>query len=223
MDTKLEKSSHEKRLLSFESNFKDMEDKAGSVVVNSAETKIVAGDMIASAKKLGKEVEGVRTKIYNVLYPKENRSLMKKANELAKGYQARIKGITGAIEKKYLDYDREERRKAAEAEAAALKDQEDLRKEAEKKNLFIPPELQDDDEVLKSANIPKVSNKTVSALGTSYRIERKSFKVVDFSKIPDEFKMLNETLIRKEMNRENRRDIPGIEWVVQESLGTRTS
>ena len=197
--------------------------KADRLEVTDSKTQGQANEMIAQAKTLAKDIETRRVNIYDSLYPKDSRKVMKAVNALAKKITSHIGDITGSLSQKYLEYDRLERERLVKEEAARLKEQEKLaaieREKAEK--LFIPP---GSDVVLPepAPEKPKeVSNMTVGKAGSSYKKKVKGFNLTSFAAVPDEFKLLNESMVRKVMNDPDRGLIPGIEWTETETLATR--
>lgn len=204
----------------FKPNFQEMTVKADSLVVDSKESQVQANDMIGSAKGLIKKLEGQKVSIYDILYPKENRDIMKEVNALLKEYKGIIDKIIKSLERKYLDYDAKLRREVAEAEAARLRAQEEAKKKAEEASLYIPPGMEVKTESMPPA--PKVENVVSGDSSASYVKTVKSYEIVDFAKIPDSYKLLNVPEIRREMHRKDRQDIPGIKWTEESQLATRT-
>lgn len=210
------------RLTKYEPEWKKIEEKANSLKVNSDESQILASDMLSQIKVFGDKIEKKRVEVYDEMYPKEKRSIVKKVNNLAKAYKGRLEELKRVVQKKYLAYDRIKQEEAARAEARRLEAERKAREEAEEKNLFIPDGLKVAPEVEQEVT-PEVKNMTSTGLGSTYKKKVKSFEVVDFSKVPDEFKLLNETAIRAEMRKEKQPEIPGIKWTVVDELATRVN
>ena len=198
--------------------------KADRLEVTDSKTQGQANEMIAQAKTLAKDIETRRVNIYDSLYPKDSRKVMKAVNALAKKITSHIGDITGSLSQKYLTYDRLERERQVKEEAERLKEQEKLAAiESEKAaKLFIPPTADITPKVWPVPEKPKeVSNMTVGKAGSSYKKKVKGFNLTSFAAVPDEFKLLNESMVRKVMNDPDRGLIPGIEWTETETLATR--
>lgn len=114
------------------------------------------------------------------------------------------KDVTQKINSKLMDYRREVERIAAQKADDARKKAETERKELEKKEReakkadpeFIPTE------VIPQAVIPVAEpTKTVASKSGSVTYRKiKKFEVLDFSKVPDKYKITNDVEIRKMMN-----------------------
>ena len=125
-----------------------------------------------------------------------------------------IKEVSQKISGKLMDYRREVERIAAEAAEVARKSAEIERKAAEKKERemkkvdpeFIPTE------VIPATVIPKAEPaKTVASKSGSMTYRKvKKFRILDFKKIPDEYKLTDDAKIRKMMSANI--EVPGVEY-----------
>lgn len=215
----------------------DMCAQAASLVVDSDKKKGQANEMIAQTKKLSKAIEDRRVKIYDELYPKENRKDMKETNDRAKLYKDRLSVLCNEIEGKYLIYQEEQRQIAVKAEAERIGAEEKRireekermeasKKEMEAKMAHVPPEMREEVTIEPMpapepapAPVRPKANMVQGHTGSSYTKKEKYFEVEDLSRVPDEFKVLNEVLVRKAMHAG--RPIPGIVYKERDKLATR--
>jgi hypothetical protein len=213
----------EKRLEAFGTSFDNMELTANKLTINSGDDMAIGNELISQAKSLQNKIEERRLSVYDEIYPKEGRKVVKGVNTLAKKFKDRLTGIINIVDTKYMTYHRklkvEEAKKQIEADEAAAKAKEESDK------LFIPPNLIRTPEA--NCNVVKadkpVAKLTKSDSGSSYIKKIKGYRVTDFSKVPDTYKMLEEVMVRQVMNSQDREDIPGIEWTLEEKRVTRLS
>jgi hypothetical protein len=207
--------------------FDGMQAEADALVVDSDESQGQANEMIAQAKKLSRAIEDRRVKIYDELYPKANRKVMKEVNERAKLYKGRLVTMNCSLEGKFLSYRDEKRRAEVKAEAERIAKEEAERKaaeaEREAKMAHIPPEMREDVAPVVVESTPTVqkpvTNMVQGHTGNSYTKKEKYFVMVDFSKVPDGYKTLDEVRVRKAMR--DGIEIPGIEYKTRDKLATR--
>jgi len=216
-------ANHIEKIEKYKEKWDEISNKAEALVVDSEASKMQANDMLAQSKKLGKMIEDRRVEVYDELYPKASRGIMKKVNAAAKTIKEALVGIERSIEVKYLAYDRKVREEAALAEAKRIEDERKAREESQKAAAHLPPGMEPAPVVIEStpAVVKPVENMTSSGLGSTYKKKIKSFKVVDFSLVPDDFKILDESLVRKIMHHPDRGAIPGIVWTTEEKLSTK--
>jgi hypothetical protein len=214
----------EKRLEAFGTSFDNMELTANKLTINSGDDMAIGNELIAQAKSLQNKIEERRLSVYDEIYPKEGRKVVKGVNTLAKKFKDRLTGIINIVDTKYMTYHRKIKQK--EATELLYREEELARAKEKRDKLFIPPNLMRSEKF----NMPApaeiqeaAANLTKSDSGSSYIKKIKGYRVTDFSKVPDSYKMLDETSVRQVMNSKDRHDIPGIEWTLEEKRVTRLS
>lgn len=211
----------EKRLEAFTGSFDDMDLMAKNIKIDSEDTMAIGNELIAKAKGLQNKIEAKRVSIYDEIYPKDGRKVVKATNALAKTFKERLAGIINTIDGKYMTYRR--KLQVAEAKRQIEVDEKEAKAKEEREKLFIPPTVSEKFNMPAPVELEKVANVTKSDSGSSYIKKIKGFRVTDFSKVPDSYKMLDEVHIRQVMNSNDRHDIPGIEWTLEEKRVTRLS
>ncbi len=211
------------RLAAVATGLEDMEKSSGTLLIKNDADKHLATEMIGKAKRLAKLIEDKRVEIYDGLYPVENRKVVKTSNDLAKGYKRRLDLVSIGLEQKYLAFDREVREAAALEEARRIQAERKAKYELEEKAKFLPPDVEVPKfiEPVTHMRPSVVSNITRSDNAASYKKKVKGFKIIDFSLVPDEYKEICVVDVRREMNKKDRKDIPGIKWTEDEKLATR--
>jgi len=209
----------EKRLNVFTEQFDDIELMANKLTIDSDGTMAIGNELISKAKQLQNSIEEGRVAIYDEIYPKAGRKVVKKANDLAKGFKARLAGVIDVVDAKYMAH--RQKIKILAAQEALKAEEAQLKAKEERDKLFIPPTVDTKFDMPAPAVVKEMANMTKSDSGSSYIKKVKGFKVTEFSKVPDFYKVIDEVTVRQMMNRDGREDIPGIEWTVEEKRVTR--
>lgn len=202
--------------------FDDMFKQSEALVVDNDEKHGQANEMIAQAKKLSGRIEDRRVGIYGELYPKKSRSIMKEVNERAKLYKDRLSTICIGLEAKFLGYQERKRQAAIKLEAERIAKEEAERKAHEKKMAHVPPEIREEAPnkfLAPTPTTPTTPKMIQGHTGSSYTKKEKYFVMVDFSKVPDGYKTLDERRVRRAMH--DGIEVPGIEFKVRDKLATR--
>jgi len=205
----------------------EFEKNAVDIALASDDDKEIAAYFLADIKKLLKEIEGRR-----VQYVAPYNEKVKAANSWCKQYSTRLDAAGMRFKDKILAYEKkladdrrrveEEARKREEERLAKLKELEaQAQKEAE-------PEVQQeirqlkDDQVAEQIHLEETKRKKTQHFnGVSTTIKQVwTFEVEDINKIPIDYLMVNDTLIRKAINAKVR-NIPGVRIFQTDQLSSR--
>ena len=177
------------------------------VIATDADQRNAGNDLVL-IKNLRKAMEERR-----VFFTKPLNDQLKEINGDFKALMAPVVEADDITQQKIKDYIKEQQRKRAEEEEINR-----LRMEAARKEMELKGELTEPVDLVEvSAAPPKTVHADVGDIGQ--RINWK-WELVDKKLVPEDYKMLNETLIGKVV-RDGIRDIPGIRIYPEASLVTR--
>lgn len=177
-------------------------DVADALQVLDEDSEKVAIEMAGQAKTFLKRLEEERKR--NIADPD---TFVRGVNKLCKTFKDKIASIESGLKKKVGDFqwkkelDRRKREKAAQE--AAIKLQQQVEKEAKKAGVEAP--------VITPAPVEKKETVTRTDSGASahIRTEWKCTEVLDFAKVPDDYKMLNEQKVKAAI-KSGVHNIPGL-------------
>lgn len=174
------------------------------IVINNEDTLAKGKDVVASAKKYSNEIEKIRVDLTKP-YLEAQRNIKSIADDLKNMLDKGIKPLSDRI----LNYELEQRR-IREAEQARLA--EEARKKEEELKAIAAANAPTTTEVEKKVEEFKAVQAQAAAVAAPVKDNIKSvwtFEVLDFSKVPLEFLMLNEAKINQAI-RGGARDISGL-------------
>jgi len=185
---------------------------------NFAEARVIAtNDDLSPANDdlavIARVKKGMEAKRKDYLKPFQDH--IKDVNDAYKTFMEPIEQADKITRDKILTFRAEQERKRREAEAIEAEKTELARREAELTGGEITVDLTP---VVKPEAVP---DRIRGELGSSGKITIWKFEVIDFSLLPDRFKMENATLIGKVV-RAGEREIPGVRIWGEDSLRVNT-
>lgn len=190
-------------LSSFIETGKALLDKAEAIEILDKPEYEEGAKLFAQVKSYKKIIDSQRKELIKLPY-----DYVKRVNAFAKEISKPLDDAETIIKQKLIDYEakkeleRREQEKRAKEERKRL--QEQLNKEAQEKGVeaVILPEVM----------FPKEEKNIVhtEAGDTVYTRTVWDFEIVDFAKVPDEYKIIDEKKVRQAINRLGIRDIPGL-------------
>jgi hypothetical protein len=202
---------------------------ARDLVVNSPESKTEGLELVARARKAVRTAETRRT------------ALVKPHNDHVKAINAVFRTVTqpfsdadSIVSKKVLDFDREERRRAAEAAAAAERqrlESEALLREAEKAEAagnapvaeqLLEKAIAEETGAAAAQSEARIMPRSMATADGSVGIRNKpwTYRVVDESQVPREYLAIDSAKVREAI-RGGVREISGLEIYQEEGLAVR--
>jgi len=178
----------------------EMAAEAAALVVNSPESNLNAVEMAGQVKKFDKVLEEGRVK-----YTRPAHEYLKGINGLIKPFQAKLKEIEDGLKAKISQHQVRVELEQRKAEEAARKAQAELQTQLEadaKKAGVEAPKLE-------PAVIARFDPATRTESGTAYQRTTWEFEIEDGTKVPGEYKIVDERLIREAV-RAGVRQIPGV-------------
>lgn len=206
----------------------DMKAKAAAVTVTNQESASVATSMASQAKRLAKQIEDQRKAIVEA-----PNAFVKGANTLAKSFSEPLSEIDRLLVGKINAYQREqerirmeqERKAREEAEALRKKLEEDQKKEqarldAEAKAKGTEP-AQAPPPIVPEIIIPQAKTITRTEDGSASIRKVWTWKLLDFAKLPDEYKRVDEVKLNQAV-KAGLREIAGVEIFEDQKTVIRT-
>jgi hypothetical protein len=192
--------NNEVELQNIESQISPVIEKAESYVVNTIADVDNASSFLKEIKDMEKTVENKR-----LTFTKPLNESLKNINDTFKNMREPLEKARGLLTGKILTWKRAEAERVAAEQAAYRKIQE---AEAELRRLQDKPEI-----IEEPITVAPVVNK----IGNMQTVKRWTFDVEDFSKVPDEYKIIENISVRNAI-RNGIRDIPGLNIFQEESL-----
>jgi hypothetical protein len=202
---------------------------ARDLLVNSAESKAEGSELVARARRAIRSAEARRSELV-----KPHNDHVKAVNALFREVTAPFGEADSIASRKILDYDREERRKAAEAAAEAERkrlEAEALLREAERAEAAGKAEIAEklldkaigDEAIARESQAQaRIPARTipVDAGTVSVRAKPWTYRVVDVALVPREYLMVDHGKVREAI-RAGAREIAGLEIFQEEGLAVR--
>ncbi|MDD5081735.1 MAG: hypothetical protein PHU08_00035 [Dehalococcoidales bacterium] len=180
----------------------------GVVILGDATVKGATNDLSLIAK-LKKALEERRKE-----YTTPVNAYLKQVNDAFKLFTAPLEQADTITRAKIMDYRREQERKAREAEEINR-----LRMEAARREMELKGELTEDVSLVETPPAPPAHVRAdIGDMGT---MKVWKFEVVDFAKLPDEYKMVDATKLGKVL-RAGLHNIPGVRAWQEETLKVNT-
>lgn len=184
----------------YDGPIQEMTRQAEALVVDSPGSNLAAVEMAGRVKRFWKALEEGRTR-----FTKPANEFVKGINGLAKAYQARFTDIENTLKAKISQHQARvelERRKAEEeARKATVELQAKLDAEAKKAGVASVK--------IDQLVIPKPDPVTRTESGTAYQRTTWEFEIEDPDKVPVEYKVVDDRLIRAAI-KNGVREIPGV-------------
>lgn len=175
--------------------------RAGELVVETEADLSVATDVLSQLNRWNDTVEEDRKKLTEPL----NKTL-KEINARYKPIREALEGAIKNVRGKLMGYATLVENKRKEAERALGE-----RVKAGKGNLSIETALE------RLEKVPELDKRVIGDKGEVTFVARRKFEVVDLGKLPLEYHLANETMIRKE-----EKELPGVRyWIEQEPRNFR--
>jgi len=203
--------------------------KSKELKINSQESYEVAADALKQIKNRFKEIDTQRKKITSPLD-----AAKKEAMELFKKPLDQLSEAESILKRSMINYTTEQERIARE-ETERLKRLAEKQAEEERKKLEArieraesngkiekAEELKEKKESIIPINVPIVAPSIAKPSGVSYR-DKWTAKVVDFSKLTDEYKLPNQSMLDKMAQAsKGNAQIPGVEFICEKILSSRS-
>lgn len=205
-------------------------DEANALVIDTAERKTEATAFLGRVARLQKDAEAKRTELV-----KPHNDYVKGVNDLFRQTLGPVFDADRTVRGKVLQFDVDQRRKAAAAAAQAERERleaEALLQEAEKAetagdarvaegllSTAVAREQAAKVAAVQAAPIAKTTRDADTGAAATVR-KTWAFKVVDLAQVPRSYFVLDESLVREAI-RQGVRQIPGLEIFEQESLSVR--
>lgn len=178
-------------------DLKPLENQASSLEVIDASSQSQAVSMAAQTRKIKNVIDKARKEIVQ-----PHVDFQRAVNQLAKSFDTALEAIENGLKKKILAYDQEQRILQQEKEKERLKLEEQAKNSLESSTHYIPENP--------SIVAPIVIHDQVRTEDGTMKIQKKTiFELVDISKVPSEYLMINEKAI-KESLKMGIRSIPGL-------------
>ena len=221
VDTEIKPMDIEVRPIENEDWASQLINNTGQVVIESPTDMETGAELDGHLASAIKKLEAERTG-----WVKPLNDQVKRINERFKPLKTALEGARATIQNKMLTYRREQQRKADE-EAARIRNLEEEALEAARK-LEAEGETEKAEEVLAEAVeaprevVPVQTGPTKSESGsTSSFITEWGFELLDISKVPTEYLMVDEKKVLNRIKREELRDVPGLRIFSTERMRTR--
>jgi len=214
--------------LPYKATLEEMKAKATAAIVTNEDTARLAVEMASQAKRLSKQIEDQRKAVI-----KEPQEYVKGINTLAKSFTEPLDGIELTLKAKINAWQREqekirqERERKAREEAAAL--QKRLEDEAKVEQARLNAEAKAkgvEAQKVEPIQVPEViipQPKTITRTEEGSASIRKvwTWKLLDFAKLPDEYKKIDEVKLNQAV-KAGMREIAGVEIYEETKTVIRT-
>lgn len=196
----------------YDDKLAQMQKQADKAKITDEQSAAHATEMMAQANSLKKEIEKRRKHIVDDAY-----SFYKAVLGFSKPYEAALDKIVRTIKDKYGQWSYQvemERRKAEKkAQEAAAKKQKEMDQAAKKAGI--------DPVAMPTPVLPKKQEPTRTDTGTASTKMVWDFEVMDFSQLPDKYKLVDEKAIRAAI-RAGIREIPGVKIEEKPQVSVRS-
>lgn len=200
------------QLMQFRAGVNAMQREATELEVSSDSGEKKCSEMIAQAKSLKKQIEAQQDMLIA-----EPQKFVKSVQQFTLPFRKDLESIEGQLKRKLGDYAYKKEMDRRKAEAAAQKAAEAAQKKinAEAKKAGVEPVQ------VPAPVIPREATPVRTETGTTSYIPDWKHEVVDISKVPAKYLLVNDQLIRAAIKAGARGDdIPGI--LISEKMKVRT-
>jgi len=164
-------------------------------------TNLEAANILSGIKSVSKEIDAKKKEITAPM-----NEALKATRALFSPMELQLKEAEQGVKTAMLAYHKEE-------ETKRLAEEERLAKRVDKGTMKM------DTAVKKLEETPEVDSHMETDTGSATIRKIKKFKVVDMKKLPMEYHLANETVIRMEMN--NGKELPGVEYWEEDNISAR--
>lgn len=191
----------------------DMKSKAEAIVIDGANTDILAVEMIGQSAAMAKRIEDKRKEIV-----KKPNEFVKAVNQLAKPFTEGLAAIKADLDRKHIRFKQEEERRR-------LEEQRKANEEAEKLQLEINAAAEAVGEiaqVLVSPVVAEPAKITRTQSGSTSIRSVWTAEVTDFAALPDKYKKVDMVSINADV-KAGLRNIPGVRIFEDQRTVTRAA